>query len=126
MRLRPLTRLRLYFFALGAVLLAPLGFLLSAMDDRVQAQRRLRHEVVAERIFDELERELTLVLESEALRPSSAYEAATRIEAWAPFVVGYVATKYSFYSAFLFLAGAFFLGAILALALPETKGQQLD
>lgn len=89
MQLRPLTRLRVAFVALGAVLLAPLGFLLSAVDDRIQAQRRLRHDVVAERIFDELERELTAVLESESARPSAAYGEPTRIEAWAPFVVGY-------------------------------------
>ena len=89
MRLRPLTRLRLAFVALGAVLLAPLGFLLNAVDDRIQAQRRLRHEVVAERIFDELERELTAVLETESTRPSAAYGEPTRVEAWAPFVLGY-------------------------------------
>jgi hypothetical protein len=81
--------LRLAFVALGAVLLTPLGFLLDAVDERIEAQRRLRHDVVAERIFDELERELTTVLESESARPSAAYGEPTRIEAWAPFVVGY-------------------------------------
>jgi hypothetical protein len=45
--------------------------------------------VVAERIFDELERELTLLLESESHRPSSAYAQDTSISAWAPFIVGY-------------------------------------
>jgi hypothetical protein len=89
MRLRPLTRLRLGFVALGFLLLTPLGLLLNAVDDRIQAQRRLRHDVVAERIFDELERELTALLESESKRPSAAYGETTRIEAWAPFVVGY-------------------------------------
>lgn len=89
MRLRPLTRLRLAFLALAAVLLTPLGFLFLAIEGRVEAQRRLRHEVVAERIFDELERELTAVLAAESARPSSAYDEPTRSEAWAPFVVGY-------------------------------------
>ncbi len=89
MHLRPLTRLRLAFVALGVALLAPLAFLLDAVDDRIQTQRRLRHEVVAERIFDELERELTALLDGESARPSAAYDEATRIEAWAPFVVGY-------------------------------------
>jgi hypothetical protein len=88
-RLRPLTRLRLAFFALGAVLLTPLAFLLVAIEGRVEAQRRLRHEVVAERIFDELERELTAVIEAESARPSAAYDEPTRSETWAPFVVGY-------------------------------------
>ena len=89
MSLGPLTRLRLAFVGLGAVLLAPLGFLLDAVDERIEAQRRLRHEVVAERIFDELERELTALLAAESARPSSAYDEATRVDAWAPFVVGY-------------------------------------
>jgi hypothetical protein len=86
---RPLTRLRLWFVALGVLLLTPLGFLLDAMDERVEAQRRLRHEVVAERIFDELERELTALLDAESARPSAAYDEPTRAEAWAAYVVGY-------------------------------------
>jgi hypothetical protein len=86
---RPLTRLRLWFVALGVLLLTPLGFLLDAVDERVEAQRRLRHEVVAERIFDELERELTALLDAESARPSAAYDEPTRVEAWAPYVVGY-------------------------------------
>lgn len=55
-----------------------------------------------------------------------SYNIGRGFSAIAPFVVGAVATKYSFYAAFLVLAGAFFLGAVLALALPETKGKQLD
>lgn len=89
MHVRPLTRLRLWFVALGVLLLTPLGFLLDAVDERVEAQRRLRHEVVAERIFDELERELTALLDAESARPSAAYDEPTRIDAWAPYVVGY-------------------------------------
>jgi hypothetical protein len=89
MHVRPLTRLRLWFVALGVLLLTPLGFLLDAVDDRVEAQRRLRHEVVAERIFDELERELTALIDAESARPTAAYDEPTRVEAWAPYVVGY-------------------------------------
>jgi hypothetical protein len=81
--------LRLWFVALGVLLLTPLGFLLDAVDERVEAQRRLRHEVVAERIFDELERELTALLDAESARPSAAYDEPTRAEAWAAYVVGY-------------------------------------
>ncbi|MFO7178007.1 MAG: hypothetical protein DIU78_004825 [Pseudomonadota bacterium] len=89
-RFSSLTRLRVAFASLGVVLLAPLGFLLDSIDERLEAQRRLRHEIVAQRIFDELERELTRVLEQEGARPSSAYDAdETRVETWAPFVVGY-------------------------------------
>jgi len=89
MHVHPLTRLRLWFVALGVLLLTPLGFLLDAVDERIEAQRRLRHEVVAERIFDELERELTALLDAESARPSAAYDEPTRVEAWAPYVVGY-------------------------------------
>jgi len=55
-----------------------------------------------------------------------SYNVGRGFSAIAPFVVGYIATRYSFYAGFLLLAGAFFLGALLALALPETKGKQLD
>lgn len=55
-----------------------------------------------------------------------SYNIGRGFSAIAPFVVGWVATRYSFYAAFLLLAAAFFLAAILALALPETKGKQLE
>jgi MFS family permease len=55
-----------------------------------------------------------------------SYNIGRGFSALAPFAVGYIATKYSFFGGFLLLAGAFFLSAILALALPETKGKQLD
>ena len=44
----------------------------------------------------------------------------------APFVVGAIANEYSFFVAFLLLAAAFLTAAILALALPETKGKALE
>jgi hypothetical protein len=88
-RLKPLTRLRLGFLVLGVLLLGPLALLWSAANQRLEIQRRLRHEVVGERIFDELERELTDLLDRESRRPSLAYDAPTRPDVWAPFVVGY-------------------------------------
>ena len=85
-----LKRLRLGFVLLGVLLLLPLGFVLRAAEARLEAQRRLRHEIVAERIFDEMERELGSLLASEQRRPSSAYDAErTRVSSWSPFVVGY-------------------------------------
>jgi len=54
------------------------------------------------------------------------YNIGRGFSAIAPFVVGAVAKEYSFYSAFLFLAAAFFLAAMLALLLPETKGKSLE
>lgn len=85
-----LTRLRLGFLLLGALLLTPLFFVLRAAERRMEAQRRLRHEIVAERIFDEMERELATLLANEDQRPSSAYDAQnTLVSSWSPFVVGY-------------------------------------
>ncbi len=85
-----LKRLRAAFVALGVVLLGALHLLVSSALARLDRQRALRHEVVAERIFDELERELTAHLIVESERPSEAYDAvSTRPSAWAPFVVGY-------------------------------------
>jgi MFS family permease len=55
-----------------------------------------------------------------------SYNIGRGFSAIAPFLVGAVAKQYSFYSAFLLLALAFFLGAVLALALPETKGKTLE
>jgi MFS family permease len=54
------------------------------------------------------------------------YNIGRGFSALAPFVVGYVAKTWSFGSAFLVLAAAFFAGALLALALPETRGKALD
>ena len=85
-----LARLRAGFIGLGLLLLLPLAMLLGEAEARFEEQRRLRHEIVAERIFDEMERELTLLLENEGARPSSAYEAThTQVESWSPWVVGY-------------------------------------
>jgi hypothetical protein len=87
---RTLTRLRVAFVALGVALLLPLALLVRAASARLEEQRRLKHEVVAERIFDEMERELAALLERERARSSDAYAATnTRPETWAPFVVGY-------------------------------------
>lgn len=85
-----LNHLRLAFGVLGAVLLVPLALLLHSAVERLEGERALRHEMVAERIFDELERELTDLLRRESDRPSSAFATRrTQVRSWAPFVVGY-------------------------------------
>lgn len=89
MQQRSLNRLRLAFIAIGVVLLAPLGWLLWSFDQRLEAQRRLRHEVVAERIFDEVERELLRFLNEEAQRPNEAFQNGIALDASAPYVLGY-------------------------------------
>jgi len=55
-----------------------------------------------------------------------SYNIGRGFSALAPLAVGAIATRYSFTAAFYLLAGAFFLSAMLALTLPETKGKQLE
>jgi len=55
-----------------------------------------------------------------------SYNVGRGISALAPFAVGAIATRYSFTAAFYLLAAAFFLSALLALTLPETKGKHLE
>jgi len=55
-----------------------------------------------------------------------SYNIGRGFSAIAPFTVGAIAAHYGFFPAFLVLAGAFLLAALLALALPETKGKQLE
>jgi MFS family permease len=54
------------------------------------------------------------------------YNVGRGFSALAPFAVGWVATRHSFFAAFLLLAAAFLLAAALALLLPETRGKQLE
>jgi MFS family permease len=55
-----------------------------------------------------------------------SYNVGRGLSAAAPFVVGALAGTYGLGSAFFLQAGAFFLAALLALALPETKGKVLE
>lgn len=86
----PLPKLGAAFTALGiALVLTVLGLLHSAVS-RLDDQRRLRHRMVAERVFDEAEREISSLLQHEAERPSAAYDAEDTDPArWSPFVLGY-------------------------------------
>ncbi len=54
------------------------------------------------------------------------YNIGRGLSAFAPFIVGALATRYGLGSAFFLQAAAFLAAAILALALPETKGKTLD
>jgi MFS family permease len=55
-----------------------------------------------------------------------SYNLGRGLSAVAPFAVGALALRYGIGPAFILQAGAFFLAALLALALPETRGQVLD
>lgn len=54
-----------------------------------------------------------------------SYNVGRGLSAGAPFAVGALATHFGIGPAFFLLAGAFFAAALLALLLPETRGQQL-
>ncbi|MDD9935583.1 MAG: HAMP domain-containing sensor histidine kinase [Myxococcales bacterium] len=86
----PLGRLRLAFGAVALAVLAAVGVLLQSALNRLDEQQRLRHRMVAERVFDEVERELSALIDHESKRPSEAYDAeTTNVQRWSPFVVGY-------------------------------------
>jgi MFS family permease len=55
-----------------------------------------------------------------------SYNVGRGLSALAPFAVGALAARYGLGGAFLLQAGAFFVAALLASALPETRGKTLD
>lgn len=55
-----------------------------------------------------------------------SYNIGRGLSAAAPFAVGALALRFGIGTAFFLQAGAFLLAAVLALALPETRGQKLD
>jgi MFS family permease len=55
-----------------------------------------------------------------------SYNIGRGLSAFAPFLVGALAARHGLGSAFFLQAGAFFAAALLALALPETRGKALD
>ena len=55
-----------------------------------------------------------------------SYNIGRGLSAVAPFAVGALALRYGIGPAFFLQAGAFLMAALLALALPETRGQTLD
>ena len=68
-----MSRLRLRFLLLGVVLLVPIGLLIQRTLESVEFERRVRHEAVAERVFDEMERALSALLAREEARPYGHY-----------------------------------------------------
>lgn len=66
-------RLRLTIVVAALILCLPLGLLVSRALRSVEAEKDLRHEIVAERVFDEMERELTSFLRTEEERPFEHY-----------------------------------------------------
>jgi hypothetical protein len=90
--LRPgisVVKLRAGFMALAIVLLGGLLILSMAMKKRLEEARLQREEMVASRVFDELEREVSAFLDGESARQHYGSLQETDPKSWAPFVVGY-------------------------------------
>lgn len=68
-----MTRLRLAFLLLTAALLAPLAFLAMQAVEHADLQQLVRHDTLARRVFDEMERSLTDLLRREEERPFDQY-----------------------------------------------------
>ncbi|HSF19575.1 MAG TPA: HAMP domain-containing sensor histidine kinase [Vicinamibacteria bacterium] len=66
-------RLSVMFLGLGVVLLGALAVLVGRALESLSRERELRHQAVAERIFDEMERGLTELVEREESRPFEHY-----------------------------------------------------
>jgi signal transduction histidine kinase len=62
-------RIRLVFAALALLLLVPMGLLVQRALESVELEREVSHRAVAERLLDEMERELSRLLRSEEERP---------------------------------------------------------
>jgi signal transduction histidine kinase len=62
-------RIRSVFLLLAVVLLVPMGLLVQRALESVALERRVSHRAVAERLVDEMERELSRFLRSEEERP---------------------------------------------------------
>ncbi len=70
-------RLRFLFAFFALVLIAPVGLLVQRSLHSIDLERRTRQQTVAERIFDEMERSLSGVLDEEEQRPTGDYRSAT-------------------------------------------------
>lgn len=64
--------------------------------------------------------------EIRATAMGASYNIGRGLSAGAPFAIGLLARHFGLGPSFLLLAGAFFVAAMLALALPETRGKQLE
>jgi len=80
-------RLRLRFTLLSLVVLVPVAFLVYRAVRSAELETRMQHQAIAERIFDEMERGLSQLLENEERRPVETFMTAT--EPSLPFVIGH-------------------------------------
>jgi MFS family permease len=64
--------------------------------------------------------------EVRATAMGTSYNVGRGLSAFAPFAIGLLGRRYGLGPSFFLLAGAFFLAGMLALALPETRGKELE
>ena len=74
-------RIRWLFLVLGVVLLLPIGLLVQRAIEGVARERELSHRAIAERLFDEMERELSALLRAEEERPFEDYRVGSPVGA---------------------------------------------
>ena len=87
-----MTRIRITFLLLALALLLPVALLVRGALQSVGKERELRHQAIAERIFDEMERELTTFLRREEERGVEQYArlaSGSVDEVPEPFIKGY-------------------------------------
>jgi signal transduction histidine kinase len=75
------------FALLASILLAAVAFLVFRAVESVDVERRVRHETLAERVFDEMERALTRFVAGEEERPFAPYRGGGAADA--PPVLGW-------------------------------------
>src|SRR5262245_20966720 len=81
-------RFRFVFLLCVIALLVPLGLLVERALHSVAIERQMRHQTLAERVFDEMERGLSRLLEREEQRPVEQYTGGIDTTEF-PFVVGH-------------------------------------
>ena len=80
-------RFRVLFVVFALALLAPLAVLIQRARHSAALERQMRHQAVAERVFDEMERGLSRLLEGEEGRPFDQYTDTAQAPSW-PFLIG--------------------------------------
>lgn len=81
-------RFRIFFIIAVVALLGPLALLIERALHSVAIERQMRHQALAERVFDEMERALSRLLEDEEKRPIEQY-AGNVAGPTLPFVIGH-------------------------------------
>src|SRR5512135_224246 len=66
-------RFRILFVVAAVLVIVPVGLLVHRVIDSVELEQRTRHQAVAERMFDEMERALSELLTREEERPFGQY-----------------------------------------------------